>query len=208
VNQDSIGNHLDHSAIAAIAGGNSVAPADLDHLSKCETCRRSVSAVAHILSDPDVAAEITRLDPSPARRSTWAIRSAGAIAAVAAVAALAIGVERTQKQQPLSEAAPAMREGVITSSAPPRIVSPVGTSGAGTRLVWTATPDADLYRVRVWTPEGKVAFTSETQDTTLLLPAELQHAGAVYLWEVSARTGWDRWVASDFVQFTVGAKGR
>jgi hypothetical protein len=55
---------------------------------------------------------------------------------------------------------------------------------------------------------GEVAWSGETRDTVLALPAALARSGQEYLlWDVKARTGWDRWVMSDLVEITLRPTG-
>jgi hypothetical protein len=84
----------------------------------------------------------------------------------------------------------------------PRIVAPSASLDPGDSLRWTGVAEADLYRVRVWDGEGTVVWTTDTRDTTAALPAQLR-PGVQYMWDVSARTGWDRWVSSDIVELTL-----
>jgi hypothetical protein len=61
---------------------------------------------------------------------------------------------------------------------------------------------ADLYEVRIWNTEGTVIYSKETKDTSIVLP-EIIRPGMRYLWDVKARTGWDRWVSSDLVELSL-----
>ena len=83
----------------------------------------------------------------------------------------------------------------------PRIVSPAAAA-PGDSLRWTDVPQAEGYRVRIWDEDGRVVWTSETRSTAVILPAQL-HPGLQYMWDVSARTGWDRWVSSDLAELTL-----
>jgi hypothetical protein len=96
------------------------------------------------------------------------------------------------------------REGTVTMTAPPRTLSP-SAIGPDDSLRWTSVTGADLYRVQVWDRQGNVVLSTDTRDTALVLPRPLTSKGASYLWEVKARTGWDRWVSSDFLELTVRA---
>jgi len=61
-----------------------------------------------------------------------------------------------------------------------------------------------MYRVRVWNQSGDVIWSGETRDTVVAIPSQVQR-GVSYLWEVNARTGWDRWTSSEFVEFKIGS---
>lgn len=70
-------------------------------------------------------------------------------------------------------------------------------------LRWTSVPYADRYQVLVFDREGSLVWEPQTTDTTAALPARLAAAPGTHLWKVEARTGWDRWVASEWARFTV-----
>jgi hypothetical protein len=202
--------HLDDDAIATIVNGiepNTHRDA-IAHLSGCGECRERLTAIANLLDDSSIAAEVERLD-SPARRIAarrWSPARWGAVGTLAAAAVLAIvfvGPDKLNVRAGRSVVSSEMRrEGTVTTTAPPRILSPAAID-ANDSLRWTSVPSADLYRVQVWDREGTVVLAMDTRDTSLALPAQLTRAGGSYLWEVKARTGWDRWVSSDFLEFTI-----
>jgi len=96
------------------------------------------------------------------------------------------------------------RESAITTTLAPRIAGPIGPATLADSLRWTSVPHADRYQVSVFDREGTLAWESQTRDTSLPLPARLRRAASMYLWKVEARTGWDRWVVSEWEQFTIG----
>jgi len=194
------GGHLDDSVLAAIVDGDVSHPDAIAHLSECEDCRRRMSAVAHLVDDVHVSGEIKLLE-QPRRR--W-MPVAGVLAAAAVAAIVIAGPAMMRNRAAPSESDTAIhREGTITTTAPPKIVSPATVARAGEPLRWTSVTGADVYKVQVWNTDGTVVLSTETSDTTLALPANLSQPGSTYLWEVKARTGWDRWVSSEFLQFTI-----
>jgi len=194
------GGHLDDSELAAIVDGDVSHPDAIAHLSDCEDCRRRMSAVAHLVDDVHISGEIELLE-RPRRR--W-IPVVGTLAAAAVATIIIAGPAMMRSRPAPSEPDTAVhREGTITTTAPPRILSPASIAKRGDLLRWTSVAGADVYRVQIWNTEGSVVLTTETADTTLSLPANLARSGAIYLWEVKARTGWDRWVSSEFLQFTI-----
>lgn len=204
--------HLDDDLIAAIVDGmdgDSHREA-IAHLSDCSDCRARLIAVANLLDDPLVAAEINNLDARPTRRRPAAYWTAGAtLAAAAAITIILIGPDKLSHRvnEPVASSE-TRREATVTATAPPRILSPI-TIAADDSLRWTSVPGADLYRVQVWDREGNVVISQDTRDTLLALPPKVTRVGGSYLWEVKARTGWDRWVSSDFVDLTIrGASSR
>lgn len=198
-------DHLDDDVIATLAErtDHNDHKEAIAHLSECAECRGRLVAVMHLLDDDAVAAEIDALDSSVRRIAAWRWSPArwAAITTLAAAAAVTIIITRPNKSPTEAVVPSATREATVTTTAPPQIISPA-TVGAGDSLRWTSVRGADLYRVQVWDREGNVVFTTDTKDTTLLLPPPITRAGA-YLWEVKARTGWDRWVSSDFVEMSV-----
>jgi hypothetical protein len=97
------------------------------------------------------------------------------------------------------------RETAITTTVAPRIAGPIGRATTADSLRWTSVPHADRYQVLVFDREGTLIWQPHTGDTILPVPARLRRVGATtYIWKVEARTGWDRWVASEWEQFTIG----
>jgi hypothetical protein len=75
-------------------------------------------------------------------------------------------------------------------------------------LRWTSVPRADLYRVTFWRADGTVVWQADIRDTVHALPLEITASGErSLLWEVQARTGWDRWVFSDIAELTLTTPG-
>jgi hypothetical protein len=71
-------------------------------------------------------------------------------------------------------------------------------------LRWTSVTGADRYRVTLFDAQGLVLFETQVGDTIARLPDSLTFArGQTYLWKVEARTGWDRWAASELVEFSI-----
>lgn len=92
------------------------------------------------------------------------------------------------------------RAGTLTTTPPPSLAVPIADS-----VRWTSVPLADRYRVIVYDAAGTVLLDASTRDTAVGLPAGLGRAGPATYWSrVEARTGWDRWVQSEWASFTVG----
>jgi hypothetical protein len=204
--------HLDDDVIAAIVDGmdrDSHREA-LTHLSGCSECRARLVAVANLIDDSLIAEEIEKLEPSVKHRAVrrWTPAYWGAAATLAAAAVVTIvlaGPDQLGSRAKASRVdSETRREGTVTTTAPPRILSPAAI-GPDDSLRWTSVTGADLYRVQVWDREGNVVLATDTRDTALAFPRPLASKGGSYLWEVKARTGWDRWVSSDFLELTVRA---
>ena len=203
---------LDDDAVAAIVDGDVIEPNALReaiaHLGDCHDCRNRLAAVVHLLDDSEIAAEIDLLDQRQptvrfGRRRFYQV-SAVAMPAAAAVAMLLVRPESFSFRDAVSpNAVQTSREEAVSTVAAPRILSPATVAGSADSLRWTGVPQADLYRIRIWNREGDVVWATDTRSTALPIPRELAHDGGTYLWEVKARTGWDRWVTSDFLEFTI-----
>jgi hypothetical protein len=71
-------------------------------------------------------------------------------------------------------------------------------------LRWGTVPDADRYRVTLFSGAGEVLYEVQLTDTVALFPDSiLLLPGRPYLWKVEARTGFDRWTASELMEFTL-----
>ena len=69
---------------------------------------------------------------------------------------------------------------------------------------WSQVPAADLYRITAYDAEGTVVWEAETRDTSITPPDRTQfEPDARYIWQVAARVGFDRWVTSELVEFTI-----
>lgn len=92
----------------------------------------------------------------------------------------------------------------IAAAPAPRAVWPQGAVHEARHLAWTPVEGADRYRVTLYDVDGSVRFETETNDSFALIPdASLPMPGVRYGWTVDARVGFDRWVRSLLVQFTV-----
>jgi len=91
-------------------------------------------------------------------------------------------------------------EGVVG----PTAIQPVGQLSVVERFTWSATAGADLYRVAVYDMAGQALFEVEARDTSVMAPSGASfQAGQQYVWTVTARVGWDRWVGGEATPFTV-----
>jgi anti-sigma factor RsiW len=156
------------------------------HVAVCEECRRELIEVGRLL----------RTRP---HRHRWYL-PVGVAAAAAAVVLLAVWPRPAGRP-----AEPGYREPAVTSTVAPVVVAPRGVTAAVPRLVWTAVPHADRYRLAVFDDTGRVVWETETGDTSVPRPDSIPlQQGARYFWKVEARTGWQRWVGSELVGFSLG----
>jgi putative zinc finger protein len=156
-----------------------------EHLAECGVCRLEVVDVHRVLRKHSLT-----------RR--W-VRGIG-IAAAAAALLLVFGPLALRQ-----ETGPTYREPPVTTAAAPTPLAPRGAVTAVSPLTWSAVPRADRYRVRVYDAAGNIMWEAETPDTATAVPEAVSLvAGEAYYWKVEARTGVDRWAASDLTRFTIG----
>jgi hypothetical protein len=204
---------LDELEIAALLDG-----ADLDrdralveHAVVCAACRAQLAGTMRVLHDPMVASHVERLGAGASRMPRrFRLAVVGGLAAAALVSVLLVPwLVGPDRSFPGGGEAEIYRERTITTTAAPRILGPLGHASASDSLVWTSVPRADLYRVSIWTRDGTLAWEGQTRDTVLALPPPLSAGGErPLLWDVKARTGWDRWVSSDLAELMITEPGR
>ena len=197
---------LTDEEIALLAEGSAVHHDErlMLHSAQCAECRSRVAAVAQLMDDPSVGLELRALaDETPqVRRGPRRYVAYAGLAAAAVAAIVLLGPAQERSNRDGDAATTEQHREPQTDATLPRVVSPTATAVPGDSLRWTAVPEADLYRVRIWDAEGTVVWTVETKSMTVELPAQLE-SGVQYMWDVSARTGWDRWVSSDLAALTI-----
>lgn len=188
---------LDDVTVAALTDGL-LAPATraaaLAHVARCARCRTAVASVARARAGRDLARELAAVEGPRWRRAT---RVALPVAAAAVLVILAW--PRT-----VDDGAPAHRAPTMTTAPASAAVAPVGVVAAASALRWTSVDGADRYRVTLFDRHARVLYALDLSDTMAFLPDSVRLVpGLRYLWKVEARTGFDRWVASDLIEFTV-----
>lgn len=156
------------------------------HLAGCTDCRAEVAAVARLIRTAPLH-----------RRLELPLRLAAA-AVLVALLVPALDLPTRLGPGPL-------REPAVTTTAAPIAIAPVGAVDSVPALVWSAVPHATRYRATLHSGEGTAVWRTETTDTVAALPDTVRlRPGASYFWKVEAETGFDRWVTSDLVDFTMG----
>ena len=209
---------LDEMTVAMLAEpGVTLAarPRLVAHLAGCARCRDQLTSVMHLLRDSVVAAEIRRTDTPTAAPVThrWRVAGAGVATALVASAMFAIAGSgsRASRIQPSASASAEerRREPSVATTAAPTLIAPLGVVAAADTFRWSGVPHADRYRVTVFDREGSVVWEAEAIDTAMAPQRSIGRPfGTAYLWKVEARTGWDRWVASELVEFSVSLTRR
>ncbi|HYC30858.1 MAG TPA: zf-HC2 domain-containing protein [Gemmatimonadales bacterium] len=192
---------LDEAQLAALVDG-ATDPARREritlHLAECASCRRAVASVAAALEDPEVAGAVAAAAPPVRRRLTRFLLPATAAAAIVFLAVLG-----RQPGAPVND--PTHRAPEAAAPGQPLAIAPLGAGPRPASLRWQAVPEADLYRVTLYAMDGSVLYARELRDTAASLPDSVELApGRSYRWLVEARTGWNRWSASDLFEFSLG----
>jgi hypothetical protein len=191
---------LDEDSLAAMVEGT--LPADarakaVGHLARCEPCRKAVASVARALADPEVAGEIRAVEKSSHPRHRRLVPVALSVAAAAVLLLMFVPRQVDDPRSP-------HRAPPITAAPAPSALSPVGRVSETTQLRWTAVSGADRYRVTLFDPDGSLIYEAEVADTNAILPRSVPLLpDRTYAWRVEARLGFDRWAASDLIEFTV-----
>ena len=197
---------VDDDTIAALAEGSlddRERDAVLAHVGACARCRGLVASVARALSDPAVAREIRAVEHGRQSDGAYGRRRRGRLAAGGAAAAAAAAVLLLARPGQIHEPPP-HRASPITLAPAPEAIRPVGPVERASMLAWKPVPGADRYRIALFDAGGAVLYEAESPDTVAALPdSVLPRPGATYWWQVEARVGFDRWAASDLVEFSV-----
>ena len=197
-------DHLDLDTLGAMAEGALDAEsraAALPHLASCAQCRADLASITRALAEPELVREIRAVE-TPAPKRWW--RVAVPVAAAALLLVL-IRPDALFRSDPVGR----HRSPALTNGTAPSGMIPTGTVASVPRLVWRPVEGADRYRVTLFDAGGRTLYEAEPRDTVVFLPDSLRITpGERYLWRVEAQVGFDRWVASDLIEFTVGRDRR
>ena len=179
-----LSSHLSPGDVAAYVDGALPPPARSrveGHLADCHACRTEIVAVARVVR--------------ARHRRHWYVPIG-----LAAAAALVLLIWPRSGEETATP--PNYREPVVTTTVAPVIIAPRGPTTAPRRLVWSSVPHADRYRMTLYDATGAVLWESQTNDTTATIPATIGLEPGSYFLQVAAQTGWNRWVASDLIDFS------
>jgi len=191
---------LDPDTLGALADGSLDDPhrvSVLPHLASCARCRAAVASIARLLADPAVARELApgRVRAPAGRWLPWTVPLAAAALLVVVLGPLGV-----------SRRAPGglHRATTLEAGSIPEAVHPVGDVTAARELQWQPVTGADRYRVTIFAPTGEVVYAVEGAETATVLPDSVALVSdQAYLWKVEARVGFDRWVSSPLVPFSL-----
>lgn len=185
---------LGDELIAALADG-SIDPAlratVLPHVASCSRCRTAVASVVRALGEPAVARAVAAAERT---------RKPNGLYLAVPLAAAAVLVLLLRSPAPENGGGHRGGNGALV----PVPVSPLGRVAAARVLVWTSVGNADAYRVTLFDAAGRVVHEARATDTVATVPESVGLvAGRQYLWKVEARIGFDRWVPSGLVEFSI-----
>lgn len=119
-------------------------------------------------------------------------------------AAIAAAVAGILLLRPSTVDSPSHRRGAPETEIVPTVEAPVGEVAEVEEFRWSTVTSADLYEVTLYDATGDVLWRVDVVETRVLLPDSVPlEPGGLYLWEVNARVGWDRWVSSEIVRFRI-----
>ncbi len=196
---------LDADTVAALADGTLDAARRahaLGHVATCALCRRAVASVAEALADGPITHEVEIIEGRRSRsgRLLWITIP------LAAAAALVVLVSRSGTKD---SGLPVLRDSTIAGAPAPVLIVPRDRVARVERFVWSSVPKVGRYRIRLYADDGALLWNSETADTVVAAPTTpALAAGTPYFWMVEAQTEWQRWTASNLVEFRVGEAPR
>ena len=191
---DQLDRHLEPHEVANYVHGDieGEARAFIDaHLAACAECRVEIADVSRIVRTAPAARGVAR--------RIW----------IPAVAAAALALLWVAPQARREHGEPQHRDVPVTMVATeaPRPVAPIGTVDSVRVLVWSSVPYANNYRVRLFDADATVLWEREASDTVVPIPDSIAlRTQLLYYWRVEAHTGFDRWAASDLVEFRIDGR--
>jgi hypothetical protein len=174
------------------------------HYLTCERCQNEVRLALAIREALPEVREAGLHAPAESEVSVISRRLKVGAAAALAVAAVLAGLLLIPPAQLDRESAPAQRDEATGVEVAPSLGPPVGLVVSVEMFEWSQVPAADLYRITVYDAEGAVVWEAETRDTLITPPDSTEfEPDARYVWTVAARVGFDRWLSSELVDFTI-----
>jgi hypothetical protein len=157
------------------------------HVAACPTCRQSIADVVRLTGKSGEAGAIV---PTRWNRRILGLGIAAAVLIVAGIQVL-----------PSPDSG---HRSPITAAPAPVPLAPVNDVEAVAAFRWAAVDGADQYRVTLYDANGVVRYEATVATDSMVLPDSVVLApGVATWWRIDARLGFDRWVASPLVEFTI-----
>ena len=174
------------------------------HYLTCERCQNELRLALAIREALPEVREAGLLAPAEPVVGVISRRFRGRTAAALAAAAVLAGLLLVRPSKLDEEAAPVHRDEATGVEVAPSLRAPGGVVAAVEMFQWSQVPAAGLYRITVYDAEGVVVWEVETRDTSITPPDTTEFEPAArYIWTVAARVGFDRWLSSELVDFTI-----
>lgn len=167
----------------------------LVHILTCEECATIHRSVMQLREGARTIETVTASAPSGAYYRRWSI-AGGLVTAAAIVAALLIN---RPARVDLNDVTRSGRAGAALIATSPQSGQPL----VGRRFAWQAVAAADSYELRVTTQDGVRVFTSRRDETSAVLPDEIELTAGTYYWRVAALKGDAEIAASPLIPFRV-----
>lgn len=186
---DYVTDHLPLETVAAYLD-RQLSGLELDtaeaHLASCNLCRAEIVDLTKVLRQ---------------RRRPRLLYVGGVSAAAAAVLLFAAGTWEAARSP-----AETHRGAITDARVAVQLMSPTTHSDARTTWRWGPVSGADRYELTVFDADGRIVWDTTTTQSVVKAPAAGRlEIGRKYFWRVRARIDWDRWVSSDFAEFTLRA---
>ena len=174
------------------------------HYLTCERCQNELRLALAIREALPEVREAGLHAPAELEVSVISSRFRGRTAAALAAAAVLAGLLLVRPFKLNEESAPVHRDEATAVEVAPSLRAPGGVVATVETFQWSQVPAADLYRLTVYDAEAAVVWEVETRDTLITPPDGTEfEPDARYIWQVAARVGFDRWVSSELVEFTI-----
>ena len=174
------------------------------HYLTCERCQNELRLALAIREALPEVREAGLHAPAEPEVGVISRRLKVRTAAALAVAAVLAGLLLVRPSKVDEESAPVQREEATGVEVAPSLRAPGGVVAAVESFQWSQVPEADLYRLTVYDAEAAVVWEVETPDTLITPPDSTEfEPDTRYIWTVAARVGFDRWVSSELVDFTI-----
>lgn len=170
-------------ALVERTGQESDRLAILDHVRSCPACRNDYDLIQSVAAGR-AAARQRRLVP---------LAAAAVVVLLFSGTILFVALRANSQTDALGGTGAAIE-----------LVSPRGAEGSRpVNFIWRSQPVGTVYSLEVFTPGGDVVYTTETSDTAVALPLDVNlTTGETYHWWVSIRTPDGREARSSPVTFT------